>query len=193
LPGKIRAFAALRMSTEVEAALSRFIDPLRDLPSGVRWVRPANWHLTLRFLGDEADRNLLVPLDQRLTQIAGQTAPFMLHACGTGVFPNFDRPRTIWIGLVSEELIQLARQVESAAVQAGFASEGRSYTPHLTIGRMRELHGWPQIRQVLRESSKQDFGSTPISEMVLYRSILGGEAPQYHALARYQLAGAVIR
>jgi len=178
------------MSAEVEAALSRFIDPLRDLPSGVRWVRPANWHLTLRFLGDEADRNLLVPLDQRLAQIAGQTAPFMLYACGTGVFPNLDRPRTIWIGLVSEELIQLARQVESAAMQAGFASEGRPYTPHLTIGRMRDLHGWPQIRQVLRESSKQDFGSTLISEMVLYRSILGGEAPQYHALARYQLAGA---
>jgi RNA 2',3'-cyclic 3'-phosphodiesterase len=90
-------------------------------------------------------------------------------------------------------LIQLARQVESAAVQAGFASEGRPYTPHLTIGRMRDLHGWPQIRQVLRESSKQDFGSTLISEIILYRSILGGDAPQYHTLARYQLAGAVIR
>jgi RNA 2',3'-cyclic 3'-phosphodiesterase len=188
LPGKIRAFVALRMSPEVESAISRFVDPLRDLPSGIRWVRPANMHLTLRFLGDAVDRNLLLPLGEALNQITGQTAPFMLHACSTGAFPNLDRPRTIWIGLVSEHLLQLARQVESAAVQAGFAPEGRPYTPHLTIGRVRDLHGWPRIREMLRESLNQDFGSALISEMILYRSILGGEASQYQALARYQLA-----
>jgi 2'-5' RNA ligase len=189
LPGKIRAFVALRMSAEVESAISRFVDPLRDLRSGVRWVRPANWHLTLRFLGDAVDRNLLLPLGETLNHITGQTAPFMLHACGTGAFPNLDRPRTIWIGLVSEQLLQLARHVESAAVQAGFAPEGRPYTPHLTIGRVRDLHGWPRIREVLHESPNQDFGSALISEMILYRSILGGEASQYQALAHYQLAG----
>jgi RNA 2',3'-cyclic 3'-phosphodiesterase len=143
----------------------------------------------LRFLGDGVDSNLLLPLGETLNQITGQTAPFMLHACGTGVFPGLDRPRTIWIGLVSEQLLQLARQVESAAVQAGFAPEGRPYTPHLTIGRVRDLHGWPRIREVLRESPNQDFGTALISEMILYRSILGGEASQYQALARYQLAG----
>ena len=189
LPGKIRAFVALRMNAEVESAISQLVDPLRELRSGVRWVRPANLHLTLRFLGDAVERNLLLPLDEALRDITGQTAPFILHARGTGAFPNLDRPRTVWIGLVSEQLIQLARQVESAAVQAGFVPEGRPYTPHLTIGRVRDLHGWQQVRQALRESPNQDFGSALISEMILYRSILGGEASQYQALARYQLAG----
>jgi RNA 2',3'-cyclic 3'-phosphodiesterase len=190
LPGKIRAFVALRMSAEVESAIIGFVDPLRELRSGVRWVRPRNLHLTLRFLGDGVDRNLLLPLDQILNQITAQTSPFMLRARGTGAFPNLDRPRTVWIGLVSEELIRLAQQVEGAAVQAGFVPERRPYTPHLTIGRVRDLHGWQPIRHMLRESPNQDFGAALISEMILYRSILGGEAAQYQALARYQLAGA---
>jgi RNA 2',3'-cyclic 3'-phosphodiesterase len=175
------------MSADVERAIAEFVAPLREIHSGVRWVRPANLHLTLRFLGDAVDRSLLLMLDKTLNQIAGSTSPFMLQARGTGAFPNIDRPRTIWIGLVSEQLIRLVRQVEGAAAEAGFVSEGRPYTPHLTIGRVRDLHGWQRIRHVLRESSDQDFGSAPISEMILYRSILGGEASQYHALARYQL------
>jgi 2'-5' RNA ligase len=190
LPDKIRAFVALRISADVESAIAKFVDPLRELRSGIRWVRQANMHLTLRFLGGAVERNLLLPFDQALNQISRQISPFMLHARETGAFPNLDRPRTIWIGLVSEQLIRLAQQVEGAAVQAGFVPEGRPYTPHLTIGRVRDLHGWQRIRQVLRESPNQDFGSMLISEMILYRSILGGEAAQYQALARYPLIGA---
>jgi RNA 2',3'-cyclic 3'-phosphodiesterase len=190
LPDKIRAFVALRMSAEVESAIAKFIEPLREQRSGIRWVRPANLHLTLRFLGDTVNRNLLPPLDQTFNQITRQTVPFMLHARGTGTFPNLDRPRIIWIGLVSEQLIRLAQQVEGAAVQAGFVPEGRPYTPHLTVGRVRDLHGWQRIRHVLHESPNQDFGSALISEMILYRSILGSEAAQYQALTRYPLTGA---
>ncbi|MBV8055320.1 MAG: RNA 2',3'-cyclic phosphodiesterase [Deltaproteobacteria bacterium] len=190
LPDKIRAFVALRLSAEVECAIAEFAAPMRALRSGVRWVRPANLHLTLRFLGDTVDNNLLLLLGQALNQISGQTSPFMLHARGTGAFPNLDRPRIIWIGLVSEQLSQLAQHVEGAAVQVGFTPEGRPYTPHLTIGRVRDLHGWPRIRQMLRQSPNPDFGSVLISEMILYRSILGGEAAQYQPLTRYPLTGA---
>jgi 2'-5' RNA ligase len=178
------------MSAEVESAIAEFVESLRELRSGVRWVRPANLHLTLRFLGDTVNRNLLQPLNQTLNQITSQTSPFMLHARGTEAFPNLDRPRIIWIGLVSEQLIRLAQQVEGAVVQTGFMPEGRPYTPHLTIGRVRDLHGWQRIRHVLDESPNQDFGSALISEMTLYRSILGSEAAQYQALTRYPLTGA---
>jgi len=180
------------MSAEVEGAIGEMVHPLREQRSGVHWVRPANLHLTLRFLGDAVDPNILEALDRNLSEIAAQTSPFMLHARGTGAFPNLARPRTIWIGLVSEQLIRLARRVEDAAVEVGFAPEGRPYTPHLTIGRVRDLHGWQRIRRLLHQSSIQDFGSTLISEMTLYRSILGGEAAQYQALARYSFAAAQV-
>lgn len=189
LPDKIRAFVALRLSAEVESAISELAGRLRELRSGIRWVRPSNLHLTLRFLGDEVEHNLLQALDKILNEVAVQTSPFVLNARSTGAFPNLDRPRTIWIGLVSQQLILLAQQVENAAVEAGFMPEGRPYTPHLTIGRVRDLRGWPRIRRVLRESSIQDFGSSLSSEMTLYRSILGGEGPHYQELACYHFAG----
>jgi 2'-5' RNA ligase len=179
------------MSAEVESAVAELIDHWRELRSGIRWVRKANLHLTLRFLGDAVDRNVLIAFDQMLNEVAAQTPPFFLNARGTGAFPNLERPRTIWIGLESEELIRLVRQVENAAVEAGFAPAARPYTPHLTVGRVRDLRGWQRIRQMLRQSSVKDFGSTLIGEMILYRSILGGEASQYQPLARYRLAGTV--
>jgi RNA 2',3'-cyclic 3'-phosphodiesterase len=174
------------MSAQVEAAISDVVKPLRQIRSGARWVRPANLHLTLRFLGDSVHNNLLVALDGSLNEIALRTSPFILGACGIGGFPDLDRPRVIWVGLIGEELIRLAREVEDAAVRAGFTAEGRPYSPHLTIGRVRDLKGWQQIRCALDGVSNRDFGSTLISEMILYRSILGGAAPQYQVLACYR-------
>jgi RNA 2',3'-cyclic 3'-phosphodiesterase len=177
------------MSVEVESALLELIHRLRKLRSGARWVPPANLHLTLRFLGDAVDRNLLVALDRTLSNVAAQTSPFIVDARGAGAFPNLDRPRTVWVGLAGEELIRLTQQVENAAVEAGFQPEGRPYIPHLTVGRVRDLNGWQRIRQVLLQSSVQEFGSTLISEMILYRSILGGQASQYQPLNRYPFRG----
>jgi RNA 2',3'-cyclic 3'-phosphodiesterase len=187
LPDRIRAFVALRLSAEVECAIAELVNPLRDQQSGIRWVRPSNLHLTLRFLGNAVERRLLVALDQRLNQVTQETTTFTLHARGVGAFPNLDRPHTIWVGLVSEQLVRLARGIEDAAIAVGFAPEPRAYTPHLTIGRVRDLHRWQRVRQVL-QSSVQEFGSTLISEMTLYRSILGGEAAQYRALASYRFS-----
>ena len=173
------------MSAEVESAIADLVGQLREHRSGIRWARPSNLHLTLRFLGDRVEHGLLVQIDKSLRQIASQTSPFVLNARGTGAFPNQDRPRVIWIGLVNEQLMRLARQVEDAAVEAGFAAEARPYTPHLTIGRTRDLRGWHDVRPILDSHSEHDFGSSLIGEMTLYRSILGGEASQYVALARY--------
>ena len=173
------------MSAEVESAIAQLVHPLRTLRSGARWLDPANLHLTLRFLGANVDRKLLVALDGMLGKVAAQTSPFILEARGTGAFPNLDRPRVIWIGLVSQELMRLAQQVERAATEVGFEPDGRPYSPHLTIARVRDLNGWQRIRRVLHQSSVQGFGSTVISEMILYRSILGGQAPRYHPIARY--------
>lgn len=173
------------MGADVESAIVKLIDFLREQCGGIHWVRPANLHLTLRFLGNAVDRAVVLKLDQILSGLAAQTSPFMLHARGTGAFPNLERPRTIWIGLASEELIGLARRIEDAAVMVGLAPEARSYMPHLTIGRIRDLRGWQRIRQALSQSSNQDFGSTLISGMTLYRSILGGEAARYETLAHY--------
>lgn len=189
LPDRIRAFVAIRMNAEVEDALAEFIDTLRDSAKGVRWTRRANLHVTLRFLGDEAAAEELERLNRALAQIAAATRPFLIEVRGIGVFPGATRPRVVWIGLRSDLLIELARQIESAAITAGFPAERRGFTPHLTIGRVRDPRGWPAVRARIADAADRVFGSTPVDSMALYRSMLGGEAATYTELVRYPLRG----
>jgi RNA 2',3'-cyclic 3'-phosphodiesterase len=189
LPDRIRAFIAIRTNAEVEDALTEFIGTLRDSGGGVRWTRRANLHVTLRFLGDDAAAEQLERLDRTLAQIAAATRPLVIEVRGTGVFPNASRPRVVWIGLHSDPLIELARQIESAAVTAGFPAEPHGFSPHLTIGRIRDPRGWRPVRGRIAAAADRVFGATPVDSMSLYRSTLGGEAATYTELARYQLRG----
>jgi RNA 2',3'-cyclic 3'-phosphodiesterase len=188
LPDKVRAFVALRMSAQVEEALAEFVETLRGLSSGIGWTPRANLHLTLRFLGDRVRAEKLERLDSALEQIATTTSPFAIGVRGTGVFPNPNRPRVIWVGLQSGSLIQLAAQVENAAVDAGFEAEQRNYTPHLTIGRIRDPRAWRAVRDSIADAGDRDFGSTQVDSMALYQSRLGSH-PTYIQLAVYELSG----
>jgi 2'-5' RNA ligase len=177
------------MSPEVENALASFVDETRGLASGIRWVRRTNLHLTLRFLGDAADPRHLTALHEKLTEIAAQTAPFVIDARGTGAFPNLGRPRVIWAGLAGDELVHLAARVEDAAVDAGFTRERRPYSPHLTIGRVRDLRGWPAARRAIESAAGRQFGSSTCESVILYRSVLGPETSTYHELACFGFSG----
>jgi len=188
-PDGVRAFVALRVSDEVEAALAEFVESMRASSSGVRWVRPANLHLTLRFLGDRVAAEQLDRLNHALEEIAGDTPPFVVEVRGTGTFPNSERPQVVWVGLVSGALEELARRVEAAAVRCGFRPERRPFSPHLTIGRVRHRRGWATVRHALTEAAERDFGTTRADSMVLYRSVLGPESSTYTELARYALGG----
>ena len=176
------------MSPEVEDALASFVEEMRGLASGIRWVRRTNLHLTLRFLGDAADPRRLAALREELTEIAAQTAPFVIDARGTGAFPNMGRPRVIWAGLAGNELLRLAARVEDAAVDASFTRERRPYSPHLTIGRVRDLRGWSAARHAIESAAEREFGSSTCESMILYRSVLGPETSTYHELARFGLS-----
>jgi RNA 2',3'-cyclic 3'-phosphodiesterase len=189
MPDRIRAFVALRMGAEVEDALAGFIETVRESADGIRWIRRANLHLTLRFLGDEVAAEQLERLSPALGEIAAATAPFVIGVRGTGVFPNPQRPRVVWVGLESEGLIALAARVEAAAVDAGFAAERRAFTPHLTIGRVRYPRGWRTVRGKIAEAADREFGTTRVDTMMLYQSTLGPEASTYTELARYTLRG----
>jgi 2'-5' RNA ligase len=193
MPDRIRAFVALPLSDEVEQAVDDFIDSIRpaDNPHGsIRWVRRANLHLTLRFLGDRVAASTLERLDRELVRIADTTASFTVDVRGTGGFPNPARPRVVWVGLASSKMIELARRIEQAAVESGLMPEPRAYSPHLTIGRVRDLGGWSAIRPAIEAAAGRDFGRSPAQSMILYRSILASDSVTYEPLAHYPFRAA---
>ncbi|MGH7906273.1 MAG: RNA 2',3'-cyclic phosphodiesterase, partial [Candidatus Binataceae bacterium] len=183
----IRAFIAVRLEEEVEDAITAMIQESRRPGDGIGWVKSVNLHLTLRFLGDAVDAELLPPLIGLLRIISADTAAFTVRVHGAGAFPNLDSPRVIWIGLESADLISLAARVEEASVKAGFAPERRRYSPHLTIGRIREPSRAADARRFVKHAADSDFGISTIHELALFRSLLSPQGAAYHQIASFRL------
>jgi 2'-5' RNA ligase len=190
---RIRAFVALRMAPRVDDAIIAFVDRLKPLSSDVSWVDSANLHLTLKFLGAAVPLDALEPLVSSLERLARSIVPFEVLTGGVGGFPNLRRPRVIWVGLESADLSALASRVEAVAIEAGFRAETRSYSPHLTIGRIRTLRNWNATRQVLETVLEADtnlvFGKSRIEKLNLYRSILSPKGATYDLLKTFPLGG----
>ena len=138
----IRVFIALDLPSWAKQALDEVIQKLRtDLPSGVRWVDPSVVHLTLKFLGDIDSSSVADILEAMTSAVkATQGERFGLRLSGLGLFPNPDQPRVLWAGLDGDldALRALQERVDEAASQLGFAKERRPFTPHLTLGRVRD-------------------------------------------------------
>jgi 2'-5' RNA ligase len=185
LPAQVRAFIAVRMSAQVEAALAEFIESQRLASDGIQWVRHTNLHVTLKFLGPAVDSQRLAPLADALGRVARATAPFAVATRGIGGFPDLMRPRVIWAGLHSEALEVLAREVESAAERCGFERERRGWSGHLTIGRVRNPRAARGALRALERERDRAFGVSQVSAMTLIRSHLAPAGSTYESLASF--------
>jgi 2'-5' RNA ligase len=112
--------------------------PVRERGLPVKWVRPEGLHLTLKFLGEveEAREGELRAALAEAAGPAGAERPVTLAIGGCGVFPDFRRPRVVWVGIAPEPALELLQdRVERAFVPLGFPAEARAFRPHLTLGR----------------------------------------------------------
>jgi RNA 2',3'-cyclic 3'-phosphodiesterase len=186
----VRAFVAIRMNAQVEEAIAATIAELTANGPGVRWVPPANLHVTLKFLGAAVDPRKLEPLAEALHRVALGTPEFDVIARGVGVFPNFARPHVVWAGLAGAEpgsLAGFASRVDGAAAQCGFERESKRWTGHLTIGRVRDSHNLGALRDAARAMERREFGRSRIESMTLYRSHLSADGSRYQPLATFLL------
>ena len=134
----IRTFVAVELNASVKAHIAAAIEQLRgEQINNLRLVRPEGVHLTLKFLGD-IDVDRVPAVAEAMSEVAKRHTPFCLTLGSTGVFPNANRARVLWIGVDGdlESLRLLQASVEDALIAIGFSPEKRGFNPHLTIGRM---------------------------------------------------------
>jgi 2'-5' RNA ligase len=187
---KTRTFIAVEAADEAQGAALTAIDRLRGAAEGVRWVAPDNLHWTMQFLGDLDDR-VMAEVCLRTVRVAARHEAFELEARGVGAFPSIQRPRTIWLGAGqgSERFCALQADVEAAMRELGFRGEGRSFTPHITIGRTgRGGHGGLVLAERLANLADFDGGVMSVDEVIVFASELGRDGPEYSVLARAPLA-----
>jgi 2'-5' RNA ligase len=179
----MRLFTAVPLSEEARHGIVQRLNDALDHQLPGRAVRPENWHLTLRFLGevDEVQRDrVAAALDE-----ADLGAPFQVRWGGLGAFPRAVRATVLWIGLDrgTEEAALLAEAVESAVQAAGFPAEERPFRSHLTLSRIRPHQDVTPILQAV-DAVGIDM---PVDRVVLYESHLGRGGARYEELESFGL------
>lgn len=187
----IRAFLAVPLPLAVVHYLGRVSQALSvGWPDGwVRWVQPQAMHITLRFLGDSAPRQL-TDLTAQLTPLL-QTQPAVdLHLGVLGCFPNPKRPRVLWAGVEGAVagVARLAAQVEAVVAAGGWVPEPRPFQPHITLGRLRPERQPAGLR--LPVGQPLTPLTIPVQAVHLMRSDLRPEGPRYTLLQAFSLAPA---
>ena len=176
-----RLFVAVPLPEGVRQVL----ETLPEKVAGVTWSNPAQWHLTLRFLGNVGveTRDALVT---RLEAI--RVEPFVLPIEGVGTFPPKARARVIWVGTGAghPRLHQLRQKIDDAAIAAGREFDVRTFHPHVTLARCNDDTG-PGLAQWLH--SHRAFEAPPfrVDAFGLYRSELKASGAVHTLVARIPL------
>jgi len=190
----IRAFIAIELPSQIKAALSQLQGSLRTSKNAsVKWVNPEGIHLTLKFLGnvDEAE---IPELTKALAEAVRGVAPFSLQLGDPGAFPGNQAPRVVWVGIEGdiEPLRTLHNNIGRVLAPLGFPPEKRAFSPHLTLGRVREEASPGEKRRLgenvaaLKTEVKLPF---EVESLSLMRSKLTREGALYSCLASFALHG----
>ncbi len=170
---KIRSFIAVDIPPSLRAKFGALQDELRRTRADVKWTRPEGIHLTLKFLGPVSPEDL--------EKISSAVAPailgwktFRLGIHGAGSFPSDRNPRVVWIGIREglDEVTRMQKVVDDRAAEAGFPPESRSFTPHLTLGRVKSPKGKTDLIAAVERNRGIDFGDFEVREVCLFRSDL---------------------
>lgn len=161
-----RLFVSIELPDSVTQALAELDPCLR----GVRWLAPEQMHLTLSFLGNVPE-DVAEKLKTKLAAIEWKA--FFLPLTGFGAFPSKGRPNVVWIGVSSghPHLFQLHKRVQEAALGAGLEPDLRSFHPHVTLARCRDVS--PEaIRPFLKAHASFDAGLIHVESFSLNSSEL---------------------
>lgn len=173
----VRAFIAISFPPEIQARLKQVSADLQDrLPDvPVRWVPSENIHLTLKFLGDVSVKN--IDLLTKMIQAEISEHPYFEISVGElGAFPNKRRPRVLWVRVQGPPDLQaLHESIERATTRLGYTREERSFSPHLTLGRVSRNAKPDEVRQlsqVLEQTRVGFLGAARVKAVHLYQSEL---------------------
>jgi 2'-5' RNA ligase len=186
---RIRTFIAVDLAAGVKDRLNSLQEQLGRSGSGVKWTRPENMHLTLLFLGEVAELEV-VSICRVVQQRARKHPPFTLEVAGLGAFPNVRRPKILWAGIADgvKELCALHANLEEGLLELGcYRREDREYTPHLTLGRLSHDDRDDEWGTVLVTHTDWRGGTTPVDEVLVMASEMRKGGPEYSVLGRGSL------
>jgi RNA 2',3'-cyclic 3'-phosphodiesterase len=180
-----RLFVGARVSVTTASGLAGAAETLqrraKDAGIDIRWVAPANYHVTLKFLGWTRDE-MLPALRDGLSSVVVGISRFSFKTARLGAFPSLDKASVVWAGVESPDpLVEIAKRIEEISSPLGFPSEKRTFHAHVTLGRVRETR---PVRDVVLPLAEQMFGETRVDSISLFESETKSSGSVYTELCK---------
>ena len=187
----MRVFIAIDIDKVIKddlADLQRQMLGKVDIRQGdAKWVNPKDMHLTLKFLG-EIDDKQLVDVCKITEEVAGRQKRFDIEIGGVGFFGG-QSARVLWVGAgkESENLLKLQDDLETQLAFAGWPEENRKFEGHLTLCRIKNAKAGFKLAQLSKEFKDYRLDIMPVEEVCIYQSELTPKGPVYTLLGKYDL------
>ncbi|MBW1783787.1 MAG: RNA 2',3'-cyclic phosphodiesterase [Deltaproteobacteria bacterium] len=188
---EIRSFLAFELPAEIQRILSAVFEEARTLLSNVRWVRVANIHLTMVFMGNVPEAQL-GPIGEAAGGVCREYAPFHIQLKGLGLFGSRRNPRVLWVGLGGDRdrMSCFRGDLQKALKPFGIKEEKRPFRPHLTLGRFRKgVKSGAHLGDLLAKYEDLNSPQTLLNELVLFRSDLNPGGAVYTKQRTWPLTG----
>lgn len=188
----MRAFIAVELPKTTRDSLRHIQEELKASGADVKWVKPENIHLTLKFLG-EIDPDQLAKINLILDAVSKEKKSFSIRLSSLGAFPKMDYPRVIWAGIDRGEgqTQELAKALEAKIEKLGIPKEERAFSSHITIGRIKSNLGRDKLVASLK-GLRGYFNDHPqeltVTKITLFKSTLAPAGPVYEAVKEAHLA-----
>lgn len=189
--GKLRKthyFYAVEIPRAQKELLHERAQEWRKVLSFKSWVHHDDYHITLAFLGNAPEKNLLRSRQLVREALAGKKS-FPLVINHLGFFGRKEAPRVFWAGVEENEALFVLREaVYSACTEADFSLETRPFRPHLTLARTwtgNEKFSGEHLRE--QDSLREDPISFRVKKVILYQTRPEG-IPRYQPVASFPLS-----
>ena len=173
----MRVFFAIELEDDMKEYLFGIQDDIRQHCWAGNFTLRENFHLTLRFIGDQ-DQSQTEQLLKALKETAANMKAFELIFNKLGKFDKGNR-KILWVGIEKNiELVKLYNHLESALVKRGYVKEERGFSPHITLAREVRLDSFEEMADkylvdnlAIRVKSISLMESTRINDKLCYVAI----------------------
>jgi len=182
----MRAFIAIELPPEIKEYLSRIQNKLKTCQADMKWVKPGNTHLTLKFLG-EINEEQSEKAASILKATAENNPSFIIKLASIAAFPGINAPRMIWLGIDQgeTEMRKLVRDLEEKLSGIGMPQESREFSAHITLARNRSCRNQQALAAGitrLNDKLKTEEYIFTADKLTFFKSSLTTLGPVYEAL-----------
>lgn len=185
----MRFFIALEIPDSSKDEIKQIQQQLRHLVPDLRLTEPEKLHLTIAFIGEQAN-SLTDDLTNIINQATRDIPPFTITPAYLDGFPNLHHAQILWVGVKgdSDKLMILRERIKDGLVGLGIEVDERRFVPHIAIAKVNNFKLDPKVEEKIQQLMQQNFAPIQIHSVKLFESIPNHDLHSHNTLSEVKLS-----